>query len=117
MSTHRIALAMIVKGTDGEARCLDRCLGGIVDWKTQLLSEQREVNLNQTGGISKYVDGIFLTLTQKNEKCEEIGKKYNAHISHFNWINDFSAARTFNFSQVPLDYDYIVWCDAAEKSF
>jgi tetratricopeptide (TPR) repeat protein len=38
-------------------------------------------------------------------------KKYNGVISHFTWINDFAAARNFNFAQVK-DEDWILWLDA-----
>lgn len=91
----RIALAMIIKGTDSEAELLDRCLEN----------------------VSPYVDGIFITSTYKkgeqpNERVREVAEAYDAEISTFEWINDFGAARNFNFSQVTKDYDYILWCDA-----
>lgn len=85
-----IALALIVKGSDKEAESLNTCLQN----------------------VSPYVDGIFITITQKNEKVEGVAKNYNAIISHFEWCNDFSKARNYNFSQVPIEYDYILWCDA-----
>lgn len=81
---------MIVKASDDEARLLNRCLKS----------------------VSPYVDGIFITITGHNEACENVCKLYNANISHFKWINDFSAARNFNFNQVPSEFDYIMWCDA-----
>jgi len=91
----RIALALIVKGTDSEAELLDRCLEN----------------------VSPYVDGIFITSTYKkgdkpNKRVQEVAEAYDAEISTFEWINDFGAARNFNFSQVTKDYDYILWCDA-----
>lgn len=86
----RIALAMIVKGDDKEAELLDRCLEN----------------------MSPYVDGIFITRTQPNKKVGKVCKKYGAVLSDFKWINEFAAARNFNFSQVPKDYDYIIWSDA-----
>lgn len=91
----KIALAMIVKGSDTEAMFLDQCLQN----------------------VSPHVDGIFLTSTySKSEKetkpIEFIGEKYNATISKFKWTNDFSEARNYNFSQITKDYDYILWCDA-----
>ncbi|MCR4285824.1 MAG: hypothetical protein NUW00_02935, partial [Candidatus Kaiserbacteria bacterium] len=85
-----IALALIVKGSDTEAESLNQCLRN----------------------VSPYVDGIFITITQKNDKVAEVARNYNAHISHFEWCNDFSKARNYNFSQVPIEYDYILWCDA-----
>lgn len=91
----KIALALIVKGSDDEAKLLDRCLEN----------------------VSPFVDGIFITSTHKaneqpNKKVSEVGAKYGAKMSYFVWVNDFAKARNFNFSQVPKDYDFILWCDA-----
>lgn len=91
----KLALALIVKGTDEEAALLDRCLAS----------------------VAPHMNGVFITITHKkgeklNQKVEEVAKKYNAITSSFEWVNDFSAARNFNFEQVPKDYDYIMWTDA-----
>jgi glycosyltransferase involved in cell wall biosynthesis len=89
----KIALALIVKGSDSEARLLDRCLEN----------------------VSPYVDGIFITSTYKdspNELIGAVGAKYNAVVTPFKWTSDFAEARNFSFSQVPSEYDYIMWCDA-----
>lgn len=90
----KIALAMIVKGADEEVELLKECLAN----------------------VSPHVDGIFITIT-KNKGCdpsgvEEVAKFYNAEISWFDWVNDFSKARNYNFSQVSGDYSHILWCDA-----
>lgn len=85
-----IALCLIVKGTDTEADALAQALKY----------------------TASYVDGIFITITQPNEKVEEVCKLYKANVSHFDWCNDFAKARNFNFSQVPKDFDYILWMDA-----
>lgn len=91
----KIALAMIVKGSDSEAKYLERALSN----------------------AAPHVDGIFITIThypgeQVNKKVFAIAKKYRASISVFEWQYDFSAARNFNFLQVPKSYDYILWMDA-----
>lgn len=90
----KIALALIVKGTDEEAQLLDRCLEN----------------------VSPFVDGIFVTSTYKgskpNSEVDRVATKYGATISYFKWINDFASARNFNFSQVTKDYDFILWCDS-----
>lgn len=90
----RIALSMIVKGTDDEAIVLDRCLAA----------------------SAEHVDGIFLTITGKegeepNAACVEIGKKYNADLSFFTWVNDFAAARNFSLAQIPKDFSHWTWLD------
>lgn len=86
----RIALCLIVKGTKEEALLLDRCLST----------------------LSEYVDGIFITRTQKSSAVGNVARNYNAVLSDYEWNNDFAAARNFNFAQVPKDYDYIMWSDA-----
>ena len=86
----KIALAMIVKGGDKEAEFLARCLGY----------------------CGSSVDGFYITITQPNEKVEAVCNLYGAHISYFEWCDDFAKARNFNFSQVPKEYDYIFWLDA-----
>lgn len=86
----KIALAMIVKGTDAEAKLLNRCLDS----------------------MAPYVDGIYITRTQPNTAVANVAKQHNAHLSDFGWTNDFAAARNFNFSQVPKEYDWILWSDA-----
>jgi glycosyltransferase involved in cell wall biosynthesis len=90
MTSPTIALAMIVKGSDEEAQNLATCLSY----------------------TAPHVDGIFITITQPNEKVEEICKLYGATVSYFEWCNDFSKARNFNFNQVPKEYNYILWMDA-----
>lgn len=91
----KLALAMIVKSSDDEAIILDRCL-------------------HYASGA---VDGIFITIThakgqKPNLNVYDICNKYAAITSDFEWINDFAAARNFNFSQVPDDYTHILWLDA-----
>ena len=75
----KIALAMIVKGSDAEAKLLDRALEN----------------------IKPHVDGIFITATHfpgeaPNKKVHTVAKKHGAVVSDFEWINDFAAARNYN---------------------
>lgn len=91
----KLALALIVKGDDKEAIVLTRLLKN----------------------ISKYVDKIFITITYKkgeetNKNVKQVAESFDAEISTFEWINNFAEARNFNFSQVPKEYDYIMWADA-----
>lgn len=91
----KLALALICKGTDEEAKLLDRCLDDITS--------------------TSAVDAVYITSTytdKPNEKITQVCAQYGANVSHFKWIDDFAAARNFNFSQVPKEYDYIMWCDA-----
>jgi tetratricopeptide (TPR) repeat protein len=85
----KIALALIVKD-DSELERLDNCLKS----------------------VAPYVQGIFITGTKEpQDKIKKLCKKYNAVWSWFEWTHDFSAARNFNFAQVPKEYEWIFWCD------
>lgn len=91
----KLALAMIVKGSDIEADLLDRCLSN----------------------VGEYLDGIFITITHKpgerpNQKVFDTCVKHKAYVSYFSWCNDFAKARNFSFSQVSRDFGYIMWLDA-----
>lgn len=91
----KLALAMIVRGTDEEAKLLGRCLST----------------------LAEHVDGIFITRThlpgqKPNKDVADVAAAYKAHLSDFEWIDDFAAARNFSFAQVPKEYDYIMWSDA-----
>lgn len=92
---NKIALALIVKGTNDEAKLLERCLEN----------------------MSPYVDGIFITRTSKkgekpNKAIGNVAMNFDATLSDFEWIDDFATARNFNFAQVPEEYDWILWSDA-----
>lgn len=91
----KLALALIIKGDDKEAIVFARLLSN----------------------LSKYVDRIFVTITHKkdeqiNEKVKQVAESFGAEISTFEWVKNFAKARNFSFSQVPKDYDYIMWADA-----
>lgn len=90
----KIALAIIAKGDGTETGDLMRCLRY----------------------ASNYVDGIYITLTDNGKGIDkEMVKKcetWGAIVSEFEWVNDFSKARNFNFSQVPKEFDYIFWLDS-----
>lgn len=79
---------MIVKATDEEAGLLDRCLKY----------------------SAEYFDEVVITITGENAECERVANKYDAKISHFEWVNDFAKARNYNFSHA--SGDYIMWLDA-----
>ena len=105
----KLALAIICAPTDREAELLDRLLGGPT--KDNIQKRNKNISLDDVGGLAEWVDGIFITITGKNEKCEEIAKKYGAQISYIKWEDQYADARNFNFSQVPDEYEYICWYD------
>lgn len=85
----KLALVMIVKPSDDEAKVLERCLNS----------------------VAEHVDGIFLTITGENAKCENVARMFNAHVSKYKWNHSFADARNFALSQVPKEYDYWMWLD------
>lgn len=59
------------------------------------------------------VDSVYITANQTpysatKEWCEKNGY----HFSFLKWNKDFGEQRNFNFSQVPKDYDFILWMDS-----
>ena len=84
MKRPTIALAMIVKN---EAENLPRVFESVKDC----------------------FDEIYITDTGSTDNTVEVAKAHGAQVSHFEWINDFAAARNFNFSQVRTDY--VLWMD------
>lgn len=91
----KIALALICKGQDSSEKAhLLKCLSD----------------------LDMYFDKVFITITKEkgkraNKEIIKIAEMFNCEISFFDWVNDFSQARNFNFSQVPKEYDYICWVD------
>ena len=85
-NTHTIGLVMIVKN---EGRCLEKCLSS----------------------AQKLVDQIYITDTGSTDNTIQIAEKYNAHISHFAWCNDFAAARNYALAQSDCDWNLILDAD------
>ncbi|MBK7104468.1 MAG: glycosyltransferase [Ignavibacteriae bacterium] len=86
MST--ISLSMIVKN---EEKYLRECLESVKD----------------------LVDEIVIVDTGSTDKTLEIAKQFSSKIFHFNWINNFSAARNFALSKSTCDW--ILYLDADER--
>jgi glycosyltransferase involved in cell wall biosynthesis len=76
---------MIVKN---EEQVLDRCLNSVKD----------------------LVDEIVIVDTGSTDSTKEIAANYTDRIFHFEWIDDFSAARNYSFRHATKDY--ILWLDA-----
>lgn len=91
----KIALAMIVKGTDDEAPLLDRCLSS----------------------VKGHVDGIFIDINapkgkKASKKVIDVAKQHGADVQLTVWEHNFVKARNDNFSRVPKNYDFILWLDS-----
>lgn len=64
----------------------------------------------------KGVDAIYITVAdikEPTDEIKEIAKEYNAHLSFFEWIDDFAAARNFNMSH--CKEDWYVWGDTDDE--
>lgn len=58
-------------------------------------------------------DAYFVTTNGTEvEKTKKWCETNEINYSHLDWHKDFSEQRNFNFSQVPKDFDYIVWADS-----
>jgi len=61
--------------------------------------------------IADLMDEIIIVDTGSTDNTIEIAKKYTDKIYHFDWIDDFSAARNFSFSKATMDYIYCADAD------
>jgi glycosyltransferase involved in cell wall biosynthesis len=82
----KLSLAMIVKN---EARCLARCLHS----------------------VRAILDEIIITDTGSTDRTLEIALELGAKISHFDWTDDFSAARNFALDQTTGDWILVLDAD------
>ena len=77
---------MIVKN---EARCLARCLRS----------------------VAPVVDEIVIVDTGSTDATVRIAQEFNATVAHFEWTNDFSAARNFALAQTTGDWILVLDAD------
>lgn len=82
---YKISLCMIVKD---EEEVLHQCLNSVKD----------------------LVDEIIIVDTGSTDSTKQIASEFTNKVYDFEWIDDFSAARNFAFSQATMDY--IFWLDA-----
>jgi len=87
MNSPSISLCMIVKN---EERCLERCLKS----------------------VQHIVSEIIIVDTGSTDRTIDIAKQFTDKIHHFEWINDFAAARNFALDQA--SGEYILQLDADE---
>ncbi|WP_337872164.1 glycosyltransferase family 2 protein, partial [Ignavibacterium sp.] len=81
----KITLSMIVKN---EERYLEDCLNS----------------------VKNVFDEIIIVDTGSTDNTLKIAEKFNAKVFHFDWINDFSAARNFALSK--STGEWILYLDA-----
>ncbi len=66
--------------------------------------------------LKPYHYEIVLVDTGSTDRTVEIASKYTDKIYHFEWINDFSAARNFSFAQASNDWVLVIDCDEYVES-
>lgn len=75
-----------------------------------VIAKNEERNVAQ---LLKSVEGCFdevhFTDTGSTDRTVEIARELGCQIHEFKWIDDFSAARNFSFSQAKTDY--VMWMD------
>jgi len=62
-------------------------------------------------GFQNYPYELVLVDTGSTDRTLEIAEKYPCKIYHFDWINDFSAARNFSLSCAENDWILVLDCD------
>lgn len=60
--------------------------------------------------VKKFADQIVVVDTGSADKTVDIARSFGAETFHFEWCDDFSAARNFSFSKAKCDY--VMWLDA-----
>jgi glycosyltransferase involved in cell wall biosynthesis len=88
MSTPKIKLSLVLIAKN-EARCLARCLKS----------------------VRAIVDEIIVTDTGSTDDTVKIAGECGAKISHFDWINDFAAARNFALAQAAGEWLLVLDAD------
>jgi len=84
----RLSVCMIVKN---EERFLGQCLASVKD----------------------IADELIVIDTGSTDRTVEIAREHGAHVGHFEWCNDFAAARNASIS--PATGDWILFLDADEE--
>jgi len=85
-----LSICMIVKN---EQRCLERCLKSIKPLKEHINCE------------------VIVTDTGSTDKSVEIAEKYADKVLHFEWCNDFSAARNHGIEQAKGEWVMVMDAD------
>lgn len=75
-----------------------------------IVKDEEDVLARCLESVASIADEIIIADTGSTDRTVEIAKKYTDQIYHFDWIDDFSAARNFAFSKATQDY--CLWLDA-----
>lgn len=76
-----------------------------------MIVKNEEHNIPQVlGSVAGLFDEIHITDTGSTDQTVAIARSMGAHMHHFDWVDDFSAARNVSFQ--PITTDYVMWLDA-----
>lgn len=75
-----------------------------------IVKNEEEVLANCLQSVQDICDEIVIVDTGSTDRTKEIAKQFTDKVLDFKWIDDFSAARNFAFSNATMDY--ILWLDA-----
>ena len=75
-----------------------------------IVKNEQDVIARCLESVKNIVDEIIIVDTGSSDRTVEIASHYTQNIYHFDWIDDFSAARNFSFSKATKEY--ILWLDA-----
>ena len=76
-----------------------------------MIVKNEEKNIGKClASVAGLFDEINIVDTGSTDKTIEIVKEFTDRIFHFDWIDDFAAARNFSFSKATQEY--IMWLDA-----
>jgi len=106
---------MATKSEKQRKRLSNLYLNMILKWDEPLEMVKRSID-----SVFEYVDDVYITLTFPDDNFKKdtplgnmLKKEYNAHISYFKWVDDFSVARNYALSEVPRGKkNFIYWQDA-----
>ena len=75
-----------------------------------IVRNEEEVLARCLDCVKKFADEIVVVDTGSTDKTEKIAASYTDKLYHYEWCDDFAAARNFAFSKATCDY--VMWLDA-----
>ena len=76
-----------------------------------IVKNEEEIIQKCLESVQGFVDEIVIVDTGSTDRTVEIAQEHGARVEHFEWINDFSAARNFALSKVKTDYALVLDAD------